>query len=479
MSSEQTPNWHVTVCVHQPITPAQADGLFDTLADAAHGWEPAGVDVDVSGGPCYCRQSPSAPSFGAALGTILGASGGASQAGEDQAGVDRAVRDALRHIGYDGPDADPATERDFDAAAAAAVPVTVVGTRPPWQVHDSPPPTHGTPGAEPVTGAGWNNRTWATELIAAAREPVLGVEPVFVADDADYLEALLADRDRLRQRLADSIDPANIPDQRAKNWPDWHPEKYCHRCGQPNINWYADSAIWNEVHGGSGPIWCPVCFARAYEQTTARRVSWRLAPVEKSDQLGHLIRSEAAMRHERDAARAEVADVIARLRDALDAGPDVPDAGLVPLVGTYLEALQRAVTANEEQTAEVDRLRALVGAEGQEGWDGVSRAGAIRQAEEKHELSQQLFAALESVKQQLAAARRDAAADALLMVRQRFEESTTDGGGNIVTGWWLMWLQAWADQVRTGQRTISPQPATTTDDLPEWERELLDRPEET
>jgi hypothetical protein len=445
MSTEQTPTtpWHVTACVHQPITPAQADGLFDTLADAAYGWEPAGVDVDVSGGPCYCPASRPSRALVAAV-------------------------DAL------DTGTDPATERDFDAAAAAAaVPVTVVGTRPPWQVHDSPPPTHGTPGAEPVTGAGWNNRTWATELIAAAREPVYGVEPVFVADDADYLEALLADRDRLRQRLADSIDPANIPDQRAKNWPDWHPEKYCHRCGQPNINWYADSAIWNEVHGGSGPIWCPVCFARAYEQTTARRVSWRLAPVEKSDQLGHLIRSEAVMRHERDAARAEVADVIARLRDALDAGPDVPDAGLVPLVGTYLEALQRAVTANEEQTAEVDRLRALVGAEGQEGWDGVSRAGAIRQAEEKHELSQQLFAALESVKQQLAAARRDAAADALLMVRQRFEESTTDGGGNIDTGWWLMWLQAWADQVRTGQRTISPQSATTTDDLPEWERDIV------
>jgi hypothetical protein len=37
-------------------------------------------------------------------------------------------------------DADPATERDFDAA----VPVAVVGT-PPWQVHEGPPPTHGTP----------------------------------------------------------------------------------------------------------------------------------------------------------------------------------------------------------------------------------------------------------------------------------------------------------------------------------------------
>jgi hypothetical protein len=94
-------------------------------------------------------------------------------------------------------DADPATERDFDAAVAAGTPVSVVGT-PPWQVHEGPPPTHGTPTAD--LPAGWNNRTWATELIAAAREPVLGVEPVFAADDADYLEALLAERDRWRQR---------------------------------------------------------------------------------------------------------------------------------------------------------------------------------------------------------------------------------------------------------------------------------------
>jgi hypothetical protein len=342
MSTEQNPNWHVTACVHHPITPAQADGLFDVVADAAHDWEPAGVDVDVSGGPCYCRQSPSGPSFGAALGTILGASGGASQAGEDQAGVDRAVRDALRHIGYDGPpadprspdeteethgfdagdpdldvslprlsrpirrlllvspavarvvdaarevarvlrpavsrpsralvaavdaldaDADPATERDFDAAAAAAVPVTVVGTRPPWQVHEGPPPTHGTPAApdlqsEPANVSGWDGDT--VEQMAA------------------FTNSLLAAVDRRRD--------------------------------------------------------------------------------------------------ERDAARAE-----------------------------------------------------------------------------------------------LATARRDAAADALLMVRRRFAEST-DGDGNIDTGWWLMWLQAWAAEVRTGQRTISPQPATTPDDLPEWERDIV------
>jgi hypothetical protein len=147
--------WHVTVCVHRPITGAQADGLFDTLADAAHGWEPAGVDVDVSGGPCCCRESPAAVAWvvdaaqemARALRLVTAIGGALSKPGEALV----AAVDAL--------DADPATERDFDEAAAAGVPVTVVGT-PPWQVHDSPPPTHGTPTAAPHGGPGWDYWSW-------------------------------------------------------------------------------------------------------------------------------------------------------------------------------------------------------------------------------------------------------------------------------------------------------------------------------
>jgi hypothetical protein len=137
---------------------------------------------------------PVEPSVGATLGTILGAVGGASQAGEDQAGVDRAVRDALRHIGYDDPDADPATERDFDTAAAA-VPVAVVGT-PPWQVHDSPPPTHGTPTPEPGSGSGWDRDTIA-DLARCLR--TVGYTPLTpdAGRVADQIDALVADRDRL------------------------------------------------------------------------------------------------------------------------------------------------------------------------------------------------------------------------------------------------------------------------------------------
>jgi hypothetical protein len=354
MSTEQPPNWHVTVCVHQPITPTQADRLFDTLADAAHGWEPAGVDVDVSGGPCYCRQSPSGPSFGAALGAILGASGGASQAGEDQAGVDRAVRDALRHIGYDGPDADPATERDFDTAAAAAVPVTVVGARPPWQVHNGPPPTHGTAAAEP---AGWDREAidWLATYLDDNGRP----------GRASQLRALLAD--------------------------------------------------WNRLHTWRGLMSLLDQHYPPYVQ---------LGP--DSDPGPRILALTRAL----DAARAEVATL----------------------------------------TAERDRLNHLV----------ESMTATIRAVPDAHSAANLAHARAERdrLRAELATARRNAAADALLMVRQRFAERT-DGDGDIDTGWWLMWLEAWAAEVRTGQRTINPQPVTTTDDLPEWERELLDRQERT
>jgi hypothetical protein len=47
-----------------------------------------------------------------------------------------------------------------------------------------------------------------------------------------------------------------------------HPEDYCHRCGGPNIIWYAPSPLWNEVMRGGdisgrskwSEIICPTCF---------------------------------------------------------------------------------------------------------------------------------------------------------------------------------------------------------------------------
>jgi hypothetical protein len=468
MSTEQTPTtpWHVTVCVHQPITPAQADGLFDTLADAAHGWEPAGVDVDVSGGPCYCRQSPSGPSFGAALGAILGASGGASQAGEDQAGVDRAVRDALRHIGYDGPDADPATERDFDTAAAAAVPVTVVGT-PPWQVHDSPPPTHGTPAADPPDGwdqEGWEGVSRAGAIRQAEAKHELS-QQLFTALESvkQQLSTACADRDRYLALV---------------------------RTGDRELAGVRD------------------------ELEAARRV------------LAHGVNVEKMLEGERDAARAELAEMTAELdahrdeqgcetamaaqKDHLecpvlcelcgetlaataclrcngtgdigaDAYSECPECAGVGRIHEGCVEASYADLAHQVRQLRAEAAEARVDGQacaerdriGREAMDAESRArfaeaGRTALARKLGEVTDDR----DRLRAELATARRDAAADALLMVRRRFEEST-DGDANIDTVWWLRWLEACAAEVRTGQRTISPQSATTTDDLPDWEQDIV------
>jgi hypothetical protein len=62
------------------------------------------------------------------------------------------------------------------------------------------------------------------------------------------------------------VSAAEIAEQRAKGWSDWHPEHYCHRCGHPNLCWFTPSDVWNRVMGGAeiGPwngIVCPSCFA--------------------------------------------------------------------------------------------------------------------------------------------------------------------------------------------------------------------------
>jgi hypothetical protein len=128
-------------------------------------------------------------------------------------------------------------------------------------------------------------------------------------------------------------------------------------------------------------------------------------------------RTATAQAAEPDTTEAEPTPVLARLRVALDAGQDVPDADLVPLAGTHREALAAAVRANREQTAEVERLRA-----------------------------------------ELATARRDAAAAALEMAGARLAATGHHPAADLVRD-----LEA---QIRAGTRPVpgSPEPAPRRSD---------------
>ena len=75
----------------------------------------------------------------------------------------------------------------------------------------------------------------------------------------------MADPDRLADTVR--VTPEEIVAQRAKGWPDFHPEDFCHRCGNRNCNWYAESPLWNEVMGDgrdeeASGIVCPTCFTQ-------------------------------------------------------------------------------------------------------------------------------------------------------------------------------------------------------------------------
>lgn len=61
---------------------------------------------------------------------------------------------------------------------------------------------------------------------------------------------------------------------------DAHPEDFCHKCGQPNIVWFAPNELWNKsVRDANQPeILCPVCFVRLTEAAGFREQTWRVAP---------------------------------------------------------------------------------------------------------------------------------------------------------------------------------------------------------
>jgi hypothetical protein len=352
---------------------------------------------------------PVEPSVGATLGTILGAVGGASQTGEDQAGVDRAVRDALRHIGYDDPDVDPATERDFDTAAAA-VPVAVVGT-PPWQVHDSPPPTHGTPAADPDSGPGWDRDTIA-DLARCLR--TVGYTPLTpdAGRVADQLDALLAERDRLLGAWQHAMDDGD--DQTMQRLV-LHGDVRDVRAEADRWRQRAETAE-ARVDG------------QAWAELSAERDRYRVEAATAWDAAGDMAAIEELAAIEEGATRLRV-ELVEAERDRLERLAAV-DRQTMVWMQSEINRQHTAGTAWRQRAEEVtaDRAAALV--------------------------------TIDALRDELATVCADAAADALDWAaaewdRRAFGMNEWPTVGNLAT---------WAAEVRAGQRTIPTQPATTSID---------------
>jgi hypothetical protein len=83
-----------------------------------------------------------------------------------------------------------------------------------------------------------------------------------------------------------TVTAEQISEQRAKGWPDFHPEDFCHRCGHPNMCWFIASEIWNPVMRPAGRdtttwLWneiiCPQCFAELAGRRFGNGI-WQLVP---------------------------------------------------------------------------------------------------------------------------------------------------------------------------------------------------------
>jgi hypothetical protein len=80
--------------------------------------------------------------------------------------------------------------------------------------------------------------------------------------------------------IPDHVSPAEIVRQRSLNWPDFHPERYCHLCGRLNIwSWSVDAALWEQVTWDLPvSILCPVCFAEEAARKGIWDGTWVLMP---------------------------------------------------------------------------------------------------------------------------------------------------------------------------------------------------------
>ncbi len=84
-----------------------------------------------------------------------------------------------------------------------------------------------------------------------------------------------------------SVTMAEIERQRSLGWPDWHPEDFCHRCGQRNMYcWHVDSEVWNSLDQQMLPgshIICPACLDDIWRATHGPKRMWKIVPWTAAD----------------------------------------------------------------------------------------------------------------------------------------------------------------------------------------------------
>lgn len=81
-----------------------------------------------------------------------------------------------------------------------------------------------------------------------------------------------------------SVTLDDLDAQHERGWVDYHPEDFCHRCGNRNVTWATDGDTWNTVmrDGGRaefGPwheIICIPCFTELADLRAGRGCSWRI-----------------------------------------------------------------------------------------------------------------------------------------------------------------------------------------------------------
>lgn len=78
-----------------------------------------------------------------------------------------------------------------------------------------------------------------------------------------------------------AVTPEQIVEQRAKGWPDFHPEDYCHRCGGRNVySWHAPNEVWNQLREAellpASDIVCPQCFTELARHQGIAPSVWHL-----------------------------------------------------------------------------------------------------------------------------------------------------------------------------------------------------------